>query len=295
MERQPLDNSREEIDLIHLFNSLLKGISYILLLMWKNLLVFLGIFLLVSGLGYSLRYIIPRSYVTKGVFVSRLLPVSYCNFMINSINDQVRVHDVPALTSQLHISPGIAGNIHNISAEAIPQDTTLLDKDDPAAAGFSVEIKVTTVDNLDSIQNGLIHYLEENNFALARKAAQKKNLLALKNTLSEKLMSLDSLKKNLSSRYSSTIKERGIIFGEPADPVSVYQEEMKYYKEQLDINEKLANPNSIEVLQPFVRLGVPNYPNISKIFKVSLAAGLLLALIITPLHGLGRERKKRPA
>jgi hypothetical protein len=121
------------------------------------------------------------------------------------------------------------------------------------------------------------------------------NMTTIKNTLSEKLLSLDSLKKSLQDRVASRDKGQGAVYVESADPVSVYKEEMKYSREKQEINERLSNPSNIAVVQPFFRLTSFNRPNLGKYFKLSLAAGLLLALILTPLYGLQRERKRRPA
>lgn len=288
---KPMNNSSSEIDLLQLLTSVLDGISRLISLIWKHILVFLGIFLLIGVLGYGIRYIIPRHYVTKAVFVSRLLPANYCTYLINAINEQVKSTDAEALSTSLHISPNIAYDLNNISAEAIEQDTSSLDKDDPEAAGFAVILTLNNMQNLDTIQSGLIRCLEENNYTKTRNEAKQRDLLSMKNTLSERISSLDTLKKLLYERYSSPRREQGIIFGEPADPVAVYKEEMKYYKEQQIVNNKLSDPHSIQVLQPFVKLSKPNEPNVQKIFKLSLAGGLLLALVFTPFYGWNKQRK----
>jgi len=291
-----LDKSREDIDLIHLLTPIMKGIGRFFHLIGKNLLTFVVIFFLAAGLTQGIQYIMPRSYATKGILVSRLLPVSYCNFLINGINSQINDHNISTIASELHISHDMAANIRRISSESMARDSGLLDKEDPDASGFEVEIILGNIEDLDSIQQGLVHYLAENEFARSRKEAQKKKLIALINRLSERMQSLDSLKKNLNNRYANAVKEHGIIFGEPVDPVSVYKEEMNYYKEKLSLNERLNNlDNPIEVFEPFVRQEAPNYPNLRPVLRLSLAAGVVLALIITPFYGWRRESKRPTA
>src|SRR6187402_3740901 len=191
MEKKTMDNSSAEIDLLQLLTSLFDGISHIISLIWKNILVFLGIFLLVGILGYCARYVMPGYYITRGVFVSRLLPANYCTYLINGVNEQAKNIDAAAVASGLHIGIDAAYGIKSITAEAIEQDTTLIDKDDRDAAGFAVTITLNTMNHVDTIQSGLIRYLEENNYAKTRNEAKQRNLLALKNTLSERISSLD--------------------------------------------------------------------------------------------------------
>src|SRR4051812_16721426 len=102
MERKTVDKSSAEIDLFQLFTSAVDIITRIFSLLWKNLLIFLGIFLLVGVLGYCIRYVLPRYYVTKAIFVSRLLPANYSAYQINGVNEQVKSADVSAISSELH-------------------------------------------------------------------------------------------------------------------------------------------------------------------------------------------------
>jgi hypothetical protein len=294
MEKQQLDKSTEEIDLIHLFNSFANIISRYFRLISTNLAYFLVIFVIAGAIVHGCQSLLPRSYATKGVFVTRLLPGSYCDFLVNGINEDLKDQNYSAIATNLHVSRGTAAEILHISSQTMARDSGLLDKADPDAAGFAVNLRLKNIENLDSIQIGLVRYLQENDFAIRRKEAQRKNLTALIGRLDERMKSLDSLKKTLNNRYANTTREQGIIFGEPADPVSVYKEEMGYYKEQIYLNDRLTNlDHSIEVFEPFVKQEIRNYPNIRPILLLSIAAGLLAALIATPLYGLKKARKKR--
>jgi hypothetical protein len=291
MENKALTNSPEEIDLLSVFQSLVNIITRVVRLILQHLFLFFAILLLVSAMGYCLRYVVPQYYVTQGIFATRLLPVSYCNLLVDGLSQQAG-NDEGAMAAQLGISPRAAHDIKSLSFISLPQDTAQFHRNDPEAHGFGIELAVRRMEDLDSIQNGLVNYLENNNYAVTRKQQWMEGMTTMKKTLSEKLLSLDSLKKSLQDRVASRDRGQGAVYVESADPVSVYKEEMKYYQERQEINDRLSNPNNIAVVQPFFRLTSFNRPNMGRYFKVSLAAGLLLALIVTPLYGLARERKR---
>jgi hypothetical protein len=291
MENKPLTSSPEEIDLIAVFQSLLNIITRIVRLILKNLFLFFAIFVLVSAIGYCVRYVIPKYYVTRGIFATRLLPVSYCNLLVDGLSEQASNHDDDAIAAHIGVSPRIAHEIKSLSFIPLGQDSTPLHRNDPEAQGFGIELSVTKMNDLDSIQNGLMNYFENNNYSLTRKKQWAEKMGAMQKNLSEKLLSLDSLKKVEEAKIALRERGQGAIYVEATDPVSIYKEEMKYYQDQQEINERLANPNNIVVVQPFFRLTSFNRPDMAKYFKLSLAAALLLALIVTPVYGLMRERK----
>lgn len=291
MNNKPLASSPEEIDLIAVFQSLLNVIIRIVRLILKNIFLFFVIFVVVSAIGYCLRYVVPQYYVTRGIFATRLLPVSYCDLLVDGLSQQASNQDDDAIAAHLGISPRIAREIESLSLITLTQDSTSFHRNDPEAQGFGIELSVRKMEDLDSIQHGLINYFENNNYAVTRKKQWTEKMTAMQKNLSEKLLSLDSLKKAEEAKIASRDRGQGTVYVETIDPVSVYKEEMTYYKDQQEINERLANPGNIVVIQPFFRLTSFNRPDLGKYFKLSLAAALLLASIVTPVYGLMKERK----
>src|ERR1700722_8612227 len=87
----------EEIDLFFIFRpmgTLLMragaGIAYYFSVLRANLLLFFAIVIILSGMGFSLRFIVPGSYKTQGIFASRLLPASYCDIITDDLNNHTR-------------------------------------------------------------------------------------------------------------------------------------------------------------------------------------------------------------
>jgi len=249
-----------------------------------NLAVFIIIVLLITLAGFSLRYIIQPAYKTQGIFISNILPGKYCSILLKNLNDLKGEKNKPVLAQQLKISNEAAGDIQSISMSAM-RDTFLIERKDSTLSLFKITLILKSMQHLDTIQSALVNYLENNEYALKRKEAKRKALQALKANLDGKLESLDSLKKIVNSSIVPRSEGQGIILGEPIDPVSVYQAELSYYREQLSIDQALATIDNIEIIQPFFKIIQTNYPRYNWIMAWFFLVSLVIASLVVLLFG----------
>jgi hypothetical protein len=233
--------------------------------------------------GYSARYFIKPSYQTQGIFLSNILPGKYCAILLENLN-KLKGENNPILAQQLKISESAAVDIQSISMSSL-RDTFVVDRKDSALSVFNITLMLGSMQHLDTIQAALVNYLENNEYARKRKEVRRQSLLAMRENLSFKRQSLDSLKKIVNSSIVPRSQGSGIILGEPIDPVSIYELELKYYREQLRIDEALAIIDSVEIIQPFYRLNQTNYPSYSQIAALLFIAGLIFASLFILLFG----------
>jgi len=289
---EPKQNNAE-IDLLYFFKPLGtvlrktgNALEYTSRKIHANKVIFAVIVLLITVSGYSLRYFLKPSYRTEGIFVSSVLPGKYCSILLQNLNSLRGESTV--LSNQLKISADAAGHIQSIGLSTM-RDTFLIDRKDSILTLFQITLILSSVQHLDSIQWALVNYLENNDYAIKRKEARRKSLESMKANLNIKLQGLDSLKKIVSSSIIPRSQGQGIILGEPINPVSIYQAEISYYREQLSIDQALATIDNIEILQPFFKLNYPNHPRYNWImrwfFLISLAVATLVILVF------GREPK----
>ena len=289
---EPKQNNAE-IDLLYFFKPLGTvfkktgtALEYTSRKINTNKIIFAVIVLLITVAGYSLRYFLKPSYRTQGIFVSSVLPGKYCSILLENLNSLKGESTV--LSNQLKISADAAGGIQSIGLSTM-RDTFLIDRKDSILTLFQITLILSSVQYLDSIQWALVNYLENNDYALKRKEARRKALESMKANLNFKLLGLDSLKKIVNSSIIPRSQGQGIILGEPINPVSIYQAEISYYREQLSIDQALATIDNIEILQPFFKLNYPNHPRYNWImrwfFLISLAVATLVILVF------GREPK----
>lgn len=279
-----------EIDLNYFFKPLgtgLKKIGDLLALAFRkierNKIGFIIIVVLITLSGYSLRYFIKPSYQTEGIFVSSILPGKYCSILLENLNKMKGDNNV-ILARQLKINNEAAADIESISMSNM-RDTFRIDRRDSTISLFKILLTLKSTQYLDTIQWGLVNYLENNEYAIKRKEARRRSLLAMKENLNHKLESLDSLKKIVNSSIIPRSEGKGIILGEPIDPVSVYQAEINYFREQLSIDQSLATIDNIEILQPFLELDHTNYPRYNQLIFWYFLGSLVVASLVVLLFG----------
>jgi len=281
MNEQPIKSS-EEIDLLYFLKPIGNFISDYITTLKRNRLLILIVILLMTLGGYMLRHIITPGYITRGVFISHVLPGKYFAATSDDLQDLIDEPQKTLLANQLKISPELAGNIRKITIT--PQtDTFAIFKRDTAALAFTIELVIYDMNKLDSIQSALVNYFENSNYATRRKEAKIKTLMALRTSLQQKVVSLDSLKNIVNNSISPRSEGRGFIYGEPVDPVEVYKARTDNYKDLLRIDEQLFLINNIEVLQPFMKLYRYNYPKFNKLLIYVFLASLVIAFGIVPL------------
>jgi len=287
--------SSEEIDLLYFLRPVTNGMKKIaragenyVQLLFNNKIIFFLILFIITASAYSLRFIIPPAFQTDGIFVSHTLSGKYCGMMIQSLNELTGGEDIPVLAGQLKVSPVVAAEIQSIKLLPLA-DTSALGKRDTVPSFFRVSLVIGQMENIDSIQRGIMSYLESSEYAKKRKEARIRTLEAIRENLLIKTKSLDSVKEIVNSSIIPRSKGQGIILGEPINPVTIYQAEMAYYQDRLRVDESLATIDNIEVIQPFLKKIRPNYPDYNKFVIKGFLVALVIALILTPVIG-----KKKP-
>jgi hypothetical protein len=286
----------EEIDLLYFLRPINRGARkvygwgehYVRLLL-HNALLFLAIVILITGFAYSTRYFIPKAYKVEGIFVSHILPAKYCGMMISNLNQLLGDENISAFAQHVNLPPDIAGQIAGLRVEPL-RDTFFLEKKDSALALFKIVAILTSTDNIEKIQDGVVYYLENSEYAKNRKEARIKMLNQIQDTLTIRLKGLDSLKKLVNSSIVPRGQGQGIILGTPIDPVNVYNTEINYFREMMRTNETLSLMDNIEVVQPFLKRLKYNHPNFTKYLIYGFLASVLTALVVVPLFGRKLKR-----
>ncbi|HET9056530.1 MAG TPA: hypothetical protein VFN30_06765 [Chitinophagaceae bacterium] len=284
------ETQREELDLLDLLKPVkifFKKIGVFFSSYFKKIvrrkILFLCVIFAIALFGFSLRFYLNTYYRTEAIFISHSIPSKFCSAAISDLNKLTKsVEDIPLLASKLHVNDSTAAFIKSIFLQPI-NDTFFLERKGSEHSFFKIKLVVNNRYCIDTIQKGIVYFLENNYYSLKRKEVKIKNLLALKDNLQKKIISLDSLKNIVNRSIIPQTNGQGIILGQPINPVSVYDAEVLYYKEQLKINEDLATIDNIEILQPFLQFSRPNYPNFNLIFIYFLIAGLIISTILTPL------------
>ena len=272
------DNNRyeeKEIDILNIFRSIKKGflnflqsIGKFVLFAIKNIKTLL--LFVIIGIGLSVCFF----YIKKTVYTS-VLTVSHsrlnngqCADLVNGLS---KVADDTLLADMLGLSIKQAKEIKNISFNQINKnDSSFL------ISNFKIEAKVYNVTVLDSLQNGIMNYLESNEYATKRKQLHQSFLDKIEERIKGEIIAIDSLKRVVDKSILPRSLGNGIILGESIDPVKVYKESMDLYKSQLNISEQKELNNSFEVIIGFS-------PAIS---SAGLVVNIVMGVILSLLFGM---------
>lgn len=237
---------------------------------------------LIAIAAFIVRPMIPRYYRTEAIFVSHTLDASLCSSLLNSLSEfQKDDRNKLVLARQWGISEKAVESIYSINAEPNAKFIQL-DNQDTLRSIFTVELIVKDNLHIPEIQQGIISYLENNEYATKRKSAKRRTLELENQNYELEMKSLDSLKQIVNNSIIPRGSGNGIILGEPIDPVRVYQAGDSFYKAFLQNLEKLAIKEDIEVIQSFLSPSYYNYPNSRKALLLIIALAILLAIIIIP-------------
>lgn len=289
---QKRTNSPEEIDLLYFFRPVSNAfkragnwsLDFVRLLAYNRFL-FVAILLIGSAAGYCLRYFIKPAYKTEAIFISDMIPARYCTNLIQNLNELRRPGNIPELARTLDIPQEAAWQIQGIIPTAAPKDTFVVEKRDSSMSLFRITLVLSNMQHIQAIQDGLVRYLENNDYVRKRKEARLNNLVKQKADLEQRVKNLDSLRILVTNSVVPRSQGQGIILGEPINPVSVYQAEVSYLRDQLNIQERIATIDNIEVLQPFFKLGEYNHPDYDKYLTYAFIASFLFGLLVVLLIG----------
>lgn len=300
MNNEPVTNTKqnEEIDLIYffrpigkLFTAIGSAIAGWLRSIVQNFRIILYFMIICGLLGFASRFVLNKRYKTDGIFLSRVLPAGISLNIIKDLNKNVGVKEnIKVVTQKLNLNEQDAKGIVSIKLKDV-SDTLSLQNDDSLATILKITLIVKDTSLIEKVQKGVITLFENNEYALKRKQARLDNLIELKKNLDVRISSLDTLKNIISNSIIPKSQGQGNVFlGEPINPVSVYEKEVVFLREQLFLNEQIKNSNSFEIIRPFTKVYKTNSPDFLFILIIAIGTGALLGLIFAPAI---RNKKKR--
>ncbi len=286
MERNQIKSSEEEIDLVYYFGKFREGLNKVkewllryFRIVWRNFFLFLLIIIIGTGAAFSLRYIIPPAYQTRGLFISHYLPANYYQQMLQDLNQLLTNKDLATVSEQMGINPNVAAQIMHM--ELKPLRDTLLDRNDTIFAPFEMTLVLRDMNDLENIQDGLLLYLEGGNKERQEKIEKRKLLDTAKQIFYEKMKTADSV-----IIAPGTISLSPSTKGKDKDPIPNYPP--SYYQKYIAVDRMLDELDKIEVVQPFLKKFNYNYPDYNRYLLKGFLISMLVAMVVIPV--MGRKR-----
>lgn len=280
----------EEVDVNGIFNmirsffvTIFSGIAGIVKFSLDNFLKIALFTILGITAGVGVFFFIKPVYSTHIALTSRRMTNDHCALLIQTLED-LNDHDENnvVLAKKLNITPEMALKIKNIEFNNYNDKIQKLYKDSIVIKGpFKVFVKVYDTEILDSLQQGIINYLENNDYALKRKIIDENGLQLLKADINKEITALDSLKKIVSKSIIPQSSGTGIILGQPINPIDVFQKAIDLFNNKLNVQERIALNDNIEVLEGFTKFTKPSWPKLWVTSLIGAITGYLMGVVFS--------------
>jgi len=142
-----------------------------------------------------------------------------------------------------------------------------------------VTVRVFSNTILPDLQDGIVRYIGQNDFAKVRTEEKRRFYNELIAKVDEEIQKLEGVKQKISDgAYRSS---NGVVMMNPSDP---YTETVALFRDKLAYEELLRLVNSVQVVEGFSALNRHVSPKLSLLLPAGLLAGLILAFLILGLR-----------
>ena len=233
------------------------------------------------GAGTGIYFFIKPVYTTNLTLVSYRLNNDHCAQLINTLEDLAdHEENASELGKKLNMTTAEAEQINDIEYHNLnPRTEKLYEDSIESNVPFIVRAEIHDTSILHKLQQGIVNYIENNEFGQKRKKLAMQSLMLLKADVEKNVKQLDSLKKIVDQSIIPRSTGTGIILGEPINPINVYQKAIDIYENELKINEEIALLSNIEVMENFTSFIKPTWPKLWLNLLLGAIGGYLLGLI----------------
>lgn len=263
MEKQV---NNDEIDLVEL---LVKGV----LLVKRNLFQIIIFFVIGSGLGFAYASLAPKVYESNMILSSGILTESYSKRLIEILSMLIKEKNYDEVASRLALTPKEAEDLGKFEIEPIKEKSTSSQDADNSSFLITVELKNELL--LPKLENGLVNYLQDNEFVKIRVEQSKNYLKQMIAKVQAEIESLESFKASIYDGKFFQSVSGNIMF----DPTTVNSKILELTKEKINLENNLELVNSVQVINSFTKFDKPIWPKKS----VSMVAGATFGLFLVGL------------
>lgn len=277
-------NKQDETDLLvisrsikggvlSIFNSLSRLIDFSIKNIWA-LLFFVSVGIAVA---IGLHFIKKPSYSYVMCLSHNRLDNDNCMLLVDGLSDLLNPSSQVMLSKKLNMSISLTQSINEIKYKTLNERVEKLFNDSThMLLPFQIKVKVSDQSIIDTLQKGILSYLENNEYALKLKEIDNQNLKDLESKIKLDLSKLDSLKLTIDNSIEPRANGNGIVYGEPVNPVGVYIIDLEMYTKLMEVKKRQVLNNSFDVMMGFM----PNPSDNSKGVVFYAFFGALFAYVL---------------
>jgi len=263
-----------EIDLLEL-------LAKFIFIIRRNTKMILLAFTVGTLLGLAYYQFVPKTYESRMVVTSEILTESYSKTLFDNVNQLIRERNITGLSSKMNISTEIASKIGQIKIKNTIEKSDGLKEQDKSYLTLSAASGDNTI--WPSLQNGIIHYLQNNEFVKIRVDQRKRYFTEIIKKIDEELKDLQALKSLIASgELVKSGKENLVLF----DPTSVNTKIIELNKEKFNLQNSLETVNSVQVVDGFTVYEKPSSPKLSISLAAGASFGLFFVAVVIAFKGI---------
>lgn len=276
-----MKNTQEEIDLVYVLRSIKNGFTGFFSWIINTTLKKIFIVLLFAGIGTGIGFL-TFTY-KKPLYVSDLT-IDHTRFdndqCYELINNLTKLNGKEKqLSKLLKLNENILVNVKSITFQPLNARVTKIFNDSSEVIlPFKVLVEVYDPVVLDSLQKGIMNYLETNEYGVKRKAIKKDYLDKYAERIKHEILSVDTLKHLVNESIIHKNMGNGVVIDEPIDPVRISQRALELYNAELKVVEMKEMNNSFELMVGF-NGGVLKTANLLLSLFYGFAYGYVICLI----------------
>jgi len=293
MNKPALQDDEFDIEslIYKLFLLFKKGIKWILFpfkLLFTNPKRLLIISALLFTVAVIIRYTAPPIY--KSTFVLKPANPTDINFTgsIMDVKNLIKDGDYDELASVLKLDLTTCENLFAVEYNLVKKNTFYKYID--SINTINITLYSYNRNLFDTFQKAIYNYIENSDYYLKGKNLRIETIQELENKLNTDMSNIDSLKHSLTLNAGPRTAG-GFVYGEPINPMNVYEKAILIYKEQLGLRYQSNYIASFELVKKCVSSKKRFWPRLS----ILLPAAFVLSLIVNLGFNLNKKGKKNIA
>ena len=250
--------NKDEVDLMEVFLKILNAIR-------SNFWLIILSFIVGTVLGLGFYYSTAKVYESKMVVSSAILTSSFTEALVDKINRHRREANSKAIQDLLNCNAETAKSLVGLEIDKLSQVDDLKETDK-----FMVTARVLNQEILPDLQNGLVFYLENNEYVKVRVEQNKKYLEQVISKVNAEIKDMEEFKQSLTDGTFFKAAGGNVMF----DPTTVHSKILDLTKERINLQNSLELSNSVQVIEGFTKFQRPSSPGL----LVSLVSGSFVGL-----------------
>lgn len=253
------ERRKDEVDLMELFLRFIITIR-------QNFWLIVLFFVIGSIIGFAYYSSSQKVYRSNLVISSDILTNSYSEALIENINRHRREQNFSAITNLLRVSEDVARKLRYLEVDKLGAIDDLQESEK-----FGITAEILDVQILPELQQGLLHYLSNNDYVKVRVEQRKKFHDELIAKVEEEIKDMETFKQRIMNGSFFESVKGNVMF----DPTDVNAKIIELTKEKLTLENNRAVISSVQVIEGFSQFGAPTSPKLA----VAIASGSTLGLI----------------